>query len=184
MTFLKECYDWKRVILHSTLFYFPLFLVFSISQFISRSVYMHLALYISSYYDFCSSVRRKECPALLRLSYINLSFHAKFSNIFDASSISLSIIISLSLFSRNPHKLERLVQFYITNTAGTNMCTSVCVLFVIAGFVLRNCKTCKYRRSVLRPNGFYLLYNFTFVTIKNCSKNQCTMAVNGNYTYV
>ena len=106
---------------HSTLFYFLLFLVFSISQFISRSVYMHLALYISSCYVFCSSVRRKECPTLLRLSYINLSFHTKFSNIFDASSISLNIIISLSLFSRDSHKLERLVQFYITNTAGTNM---------------------------------------------------------------
>ena len=147
MTFLKECYEWKRVILHSTLFYFLFFLVFSISQFISRSVYMHLALYISSYYVFCSSVRRKECPTLLRLSYVNLSFHTKFSNIFDASSISLSIIISLSLFSRNPPKLELLVQFYITKTLQVQACNSVYVLFVIAGLVLRNCKTCKYRRS-------------------------------------
>lgn len=122
MTFLKECYEWKResfCILRSFAFFCFLY---SLSLSLSPgSVYMHLALYISSCYVFCSSVRRNKCPTLLRLSYINLSFHAKFSNIFDASSISLNIIISLSLFSRDSHRLELLVQLYITNTAGTNM---------------------------------------------------------------
>ena len=119
MTFLKECYEWKRVILRSFTFF-----CFLYSLSLSLSPVLFICTLLSTYLRttfFAHRYEERNVRLFLRLSYINLSFHTKFSNIFDASSISLSIIISLSLFSRNPRKLELLVQFYITNTAGTNV---------------------------------------------------------------